>query len=225
MLPSEYYQLVRCTFAAHGNPQVAQGQIAYMKNHFDFFGLKMPVWSGITKEMLRQHGMLSGEALDELICLCFADEHREMHYFALEFVQKSLKKQPPEWISMLEELILTNSWWDSVDWIAKLVGIHFKQHPQLILPITERWMASGEMWLQRVCIIFQLSYKEKTDTTIMFRYIEQIADSKQFFLQKAAGWALRQHSRTDPELVRSFVETHRLAPLTRREALRLMDKV
>lgn len=222
MLPSEYYQLVRSTFAAHGNPTVAQGQIAYMKNHFDFFGLKMPVWSGLTKEILRQHGMLTGEALDELIRLCFADEYREMHYFALELVQKSLKNQPAEWISMLEELILANSWWDSVDWIAKLTGIHFKKHPQLTKSVTARWMASEDMWLQRVCIIFQLSYKEKTDTDLMFRYIEQVANSKEFFLQKAAGWALRQHSRTDPDLIRAFVETHQLAALTRREALRLL---
>lgn len=222
MLPSEYYQLVRNTFADHGNPTVAQGQIAYMKHHFDFFGLKMPTWSGLTKEMLKQHGMLTGQALDELIRLCFADEHREMHYFALELVQKSLKNQPSEWIGMLEELILTNSWWDSVDWIAKLVGMHFKKYPQLIVPVTTHWMASGEMWLQRVCIIFQLSYKEKTDTALMFRCIEQVASSKEFFLQKAAGWALRQHSRTAPDLIRDFVETHQLAPLTRREALRLM---
>ena len=83
-------------------------------------------------------------------------------------------------------------------------------------------MDSGNIWLQRVCLIFQLAYKEKTDEALMFEYVRRVADSKEFFLQKGAGWALRQYSRTNPEVVRQFVESTRLAPLTRREALRLI---
>ena len=85
-------------------------------------------------------------------------------------------------------------------------------------------MDSGYLWLQRVCMIFQLTYKDKTDQDLMFRYILRVAGSKEFFLQKGAGWALRQYSKTNPEAVRAFVEQHRLAPLTRREAMRLILK-
>jgi 3-methyladenine DNA glycosylase AlkD len=85
-------------------------------------------------------------------------------------------------------------------------------------------MASCNFWLQRVCLIFQLSYRNKTDAALLFKYVQMVAASKEFFLQKGAGWALRQYSRTDPEAVRAFVERTSLAPLTRREALRLMDK-
>ncbi len=148
-----------------------------------------------------------------------------MHYFALETVQKALKTQPADFIHFLEELICTRSWWDTVDWVNKLVGQHFQRHPDLIVPVTERWMASGNIWLQRVCMIFQLAYKTKTDQALLFKYVLQVAGSKEFFLQKGAGWALRQYARTNPEAVQNFVENNRLAPLTRREALRLMGKV
>jgi 3-methyladenine DNA glycosylase AlkD len=193
-----------------------------MKNHFEFFGLKMPEWSALTKDLLAGQPMQQGADLQELVRLCFDDDHREMHYFALEVVQRSLKKQPAEFVDFLEELVLCRSWWDSVDWLAKLVGLHFKRYPQLARPVTERWMASGEMWLQRVAIIFQLTYRERTDTGLLFQHIRAVAGSHEFFLQKAAGWALRQYSRTDPEAVKAFVESHSLAPLTRREALRLL---
>ncbi|MEZ4918947.1 MAG: DNA alkylation repair protein [Saprospiraceae bacterium] len=56
-----------------------------------------------------------------------------------------------------------------------------------------------------------------------FEYILLVADSKEFFLQKGAGWALRQYSKTNPDAVREFVAAHRLPALTRREALRLLD--
>lgn len=215
---ADYFRLVRDTFRTHGDPVIAQGQMAYMRQQFEYFGLKTPTWKALTATIHRAQGVPSGAELQALVRLCFDDEHREMHYFAIETLQKNAKKQPPEFIGFLEEIILEKSWWDTVDWIAtRLVGVHFQRYPELIQPVTERWMASGQLWLQRVCLIFQLKYKEKTDADLLFRYIRQVADSKEFFLQKGAGWALRQYSKTDPQAVRHFLDTTRVSPLTRRE--------
>jgi 3-methyladenine DNA glycosylase AlkD len=221
--PETYTALIRTVFRDKGRPETARGQMAYFKNQFPFFGLKMPEWTALTKIHFEKYGIPEGPDLDAVIRLCFADEYREMHYFALEMTQRSLKKQPAEWINMLEELIVTHSWWDSVDWIAKLVGAHFLRFPELIIPVTARWMASGNFWLQRVCLIFQLKYREKTDAALLFQYVAMVAGEKEFFLRKGAGWALRQYSRTDPDAVRAFIERTPVSPLTRREALRLLD--
>lgn len=222
MSPTAYYQLVRDLFREKGNPDMAQTQMWYLRNQFEFFGLKMPQWMALTKEIHKEHGFPEGEDLKTLARLCFEDDHREMHYFALETVQRALKTQPSEFIEFLEELILSRSWWDTVDWVNKLVGLHFLRFPELTRPVTERWMASGNIWLQRVSMIFQLTYKDKTDAALLFDYVRRLAGSKEFFIQKGAGWALRQYSKTNPEAVRQFVESTPLAPLTRREALRLM---
>ncbi|MBL7804222.1 MAG: DNA alkylation repair protein [Saprospiraceae bacterium] len=220
--PADYFETVQSLFRAQGDPEIAPFQMAYMRNQFDFFGLKMPAWTALAKQVHAEYGLPDGENLAALLRLCFTDSHREMHYFGLQTLEKALKKEGPGAIDLLEELILTQSWWDTVDWIAKLVGLHFRRYPELILPVTERWMDSGEMWLQRVCLIFQLSYKEKTDRELLFRYVRRVAGSKEFFLQKGAGWALRQYSRTDPAAVEAFVAGEKLAALTRREALRLI---
>jgi 3-methyladenine DNA glycosylase AlkD len=58
----------------------------------------------------------------------------------------------------------------------------------------------------------------------MQRLILKHADSKEFFIQKASGWALRQYSKTNPRAVRKFIETNALSSLTRREGLRLLEK-
>jgi 3-methyladenine DNA glycosylase AlkD len=216
----EYVQLVRERMQARGNPQVAEGQMAYMRHQFEFFGLKMPIWTAIARDIFATQGLPDPADVPATVRECFADDHREMHYFGLELTQKLLKHQPPQFIDFLEELILTRSWWDTVDWINKLVGLHFKRYPALIQPVTERWMASGNIWLQRVCLIFQLPYREKTDTELLFDHIRQLSDSKEFFIQKAIGWALRQYARTDPQAVLDFVAATPLAPLSRREALK-----
>ena len=47
-------------------------------------------------------------------------------------------------------------------------------------------------------------------------------ESKEFFHQKAIGWALRQYSRHNPDWVVEFVNENELKPLSRREAIRLL---
>ncbi len=203
---------------------VAQFQMAYMRNQFDYYGLKMPAWMALTKQIHAQHGLQQGDELTQLVRLCFADAHREIQYFAIETVQKSLPKLPAEAIDLLEEMILTQSWWDTVDWLSKLVGLHFRRYPALIGPVTGRWMDSGAMWLQRACLLFQLLYRDKTDVDLLFGFIRRLSGSREFFLQKGAGWALREYSKTDATKVTAFVEQENLPALTRREALKGLKK-
>ncbi|HNL39593.1 MAG TPA: DNA alkylation repair protein, partial [Saprospiraceae bacterium] len=220
----QYYRTVCDSFREHGDPMVAQFQMAYMRNQFDYFGLKMPAWMALTRQLHHLHGLPQGDELTRLVRLCFADDHREIQYFAIETCQKALPKLPAEAIDLLEEMILTQSWWDTVDWLSKLVGLHFRRYPMLIEPTVARWMDSGEMWLQRVCLLFQLLYRDKTDAGLLFGLVRRVSGSKAFFLQKGAGWALREYSKTDAAAVRAFVEQEILPPLTRREALKWLKK-
>ena len=205
-----------------GNPETAQGQIAYMKHQFDYFGLKAPVWLGISKHFFNENGVFQGEDLKEFVRMCFDEPQREMNYIGLEMAQKAVKNEPEDFIHFLEELILTKSWWDSVDWLAKLVALHFDRFSHQIKPITEGWMASDNMWLQRIAITFQRYFKKKTDPDMLFDYVLRLSHSTEFFIQKGSGWALREYSKVNPQAVLEFVENNKLPNLTRREAIRLI---
>jgi 3-methyladenine DNA glycosylase AlkD len=221
MKPPEYITCVKSIFQSHGDPVRAQGQMRYMRHQFEYYGLKAPEWLALAKEIFAKEGLFDGEELKAFARLAFAGDYREVQYAAIEMVEKRLKKQPEDFIDFLEELITTKSWWDSVDWLSKLVGIHFQRHPHLIRPVTQRWMASGNFWLQRVCLIFQLRYKEQTDFGLLCDYILQLAGSDEFFIQKGAGWALRQYSKFHAAAVTGFIEAHpQLPALTKREGLK-----
>lgn len=60
----------------------------------------------------------------------------------------------------------------------------------------------------------------------MTRYIERLFGSKEFFINKAIGWILREYSKTNPEWVVNYVHENksRLAGLSYREALKWLDK-
>ncbi len=222
--PQGYYNWIKSELAGRGDPIVAEGQMNYLRNQFAFFGVKSPEWMAFARSAFERQGIPTGDELKALVRLCYADEYREMQYIATEMTERSLKKQGEDFIDFIEEMITTKSWWDTVDWIAKLAGAHFVRYPHLIRPVTEHWMQTGNIWLQRSALIFQLRYKAKTDADLMFGYILRLAGSKEFFIQKGAGWALREYSKTNPEAVRHFVETNPLAPLTKREALKWLSR-
>ena len=222
MEADNYYKIIESTLSQRQNPTDAAAKAAYLRHQFTFYGIRQPELRTILRRIFKTHPLREVTNLPTLILQLINAEYRELHYAALIATEKIVKKQTTDFIDTLTLLITTNSWWDTVDHAAKLVGIHFQNHPQLILPTTERWMNSNNIWLQRVCLIFQLFYRDQTDWELLQRYILAVSDSDKFFLQKAAGWALRQYSRTAPEQVVEFVQCYELPKLTRKEALRLL---
>lgn len=136
-------------------------------------------------------------------------------------MQRNKKKFVINDIQLIENLIITNSWWDSVDVVAKyLLGGYLQQFPNETLEVIEQFSNSNNMWLNRSAIIFQLSYKEKTNFDLLKSECEKHKHSTEFFIQKAIGWALRDYSRFNPSGVIEYVNNTNLKPLSKREALR-----
>lgn len=222
--PKQYLQKVISFFQENGNPEIAEGQMNYMRNKFEYYGVKAPGWVKFSKEIMKSEGVFRNEKLKEFVRLCLKEEHREVHYFALQMVEKTTKKEEEDFIEFLEELILTHSWWDTVDWISKMVGWHFMRFPHRISTVTERWISTDNIWLQRMAIIFQRYKNYPTNEKMLFDYILRVKDSEEFFIQKGIGWALRDHSKEHPEAVINFIKNNQLKPLSEREGLKWMKK-
>jgi 3-methyladenine DNA glycosylase AlkD len=204
----------------------AQQMATYMRDQFTFLGVMAPIRKGIVRGVLKEFGRPQPESWDQLARLCFAENTpRELQYVLGDILVPVKKKLPATILPTIEELILTSSWWDTVDWLAPhLAAAIMLGKENLTREVTERWINSDNIWLQRSAIIFQLHAKEKTNETLLFDYILSRADSKEFFVQKGAGWALRQYSKIAPRQVAAFIEHHVLSPLTVREGLKILGK-
>ena len=152
----------------------------------------------------------------------FTKKERELQYCGIEILIKNLKKNYViDDIVWIEKLLITNSWWDSVDTISKyILGDYLQQFPSEIDIVVKRFSDAENMWLNRSVILFQLGYKSKTDFNILQSLCIQHSHSNAFFIRKAIGWALREYAKTDPEAVREFVLQSNLKPLSKKEALK-----
>jgi 3-methyladenine DNA glycosylase AlkD len=209
-------------FEVNQNPENAFAMAKYMKNNFPFFGIKTEERRCIFKEIWKENKQevsanVRGIALD-----LYSMQEREFHYCAIEILIKELKgNYKKQDIQLIEKLILTNSWWDSVDTIAKyILGEYLLEFPLETKNVIARFSDSQNMWLNRSVILFQLGYKQKTNADFLFSECLKHSHSKEFFIQKAIGWALREYAKLNPEAVRAFVKNNTLKPLSTKEALK-----
>lgn len=82
----------------------------------------------------------------------------------------------------------------------------------------------NNIWLRRVAILHQLSFKENVDKLLLETILEDNLSDGEFFINKAIGWALRDYSKVNPEWVRKFIEKNRseMANLSLREAMKYL---
>lgn len=205
----------------HTDPEYAVQMKAYLRNQFEFLGIRSPERNALFKDFFAEHGIPEFESLPDTIDELFERQEREYHYFAIELARRSRKKWTAGSVELFESMAVRRSWWDTVDYIkSACLRDYFQEFPEGRYEVTDRWLDSGNIWLQRLSVIFQLGYKNKTDTKLLERNILRLIGSEEFFVQKAIGWALRDYARTDPEFVLRFVRSHDLKPLSRREALK-----
>ena len=205
-------------FEENRNELLAESMSKYMQDKFRFLGVR-----GATRtEIYRKYfpDARKTKTIDwDFVESCWNKEEREFQYvvvYYLKAMQKFLKRED---ISRLKYLIVTKSWWDTVDLLAKVVGslvIRIEGYDQIML----EWSKDSNIWLKRVTILYQLSLKEKVDKQSLERIIVNNLGDSEFFINKAIGWALRDYSKYNPEWVREFIKQNKdnMANLSIREA-------
>ena len=190
----------------------------YMKNKFEFFGVGASVRNEIWKPYFKE--AKKTKKIDwDFIKICFKHDKRECQYMAAYYLKYMKKFLVEEDIPKLKELVLTKSWWDTVDILDKVIGSIIYNNKNLY-PIILEWSKDDNIWLRRVAIDHQLLRKEHTDIQLLEKILINNLNHKEFFVNKAIGWALRDYSKTNPQWVRNFIEVHKenMASLSIREA-------
>lgn len=207
---------------AHANPIYAAGAKAYLLHQFEFYGIKTPLRRKLSKDFYKTNPINEHEDLAIIVKACFEQPQRELHYFAIELLGYHQQLWSKKTLPLIDWIITHKSWWDSVDSTnSHVISKFFLKHPMHIASVTQKWNRSNNLWLKRMSILFQLTYKTRTNTSLLTKYIEYCTHEEDFFIRKAIGWALRAYANTDPKWVTYFVKMHpNLSPLSKREALK-----
>ena len=216
---------LKALFEQNADPTQAAPMKKYMRDQFEYLGIKTPKNVALQKEFYAEYGLPELSALPEILRDLWALPQREFQYVGVGLLGKFEKQLQAEFIDTIEHLIVTKPWWDTVDAISgHTIGTHFQRYPSIKKKYLARWRKSENFWLRRTTILFQLNYKKETDFDLLCDLIRENLDSKEFFINKAIGWSLRQYARVDTKAVKKFVNSTQLHPLSRREAMKHIEE-
>lgn len=213
-----FEQLV-ASLSAQADPSRADAMSAYMRNGFVFFGLPAPVRRKSAAGFAAAFAGASEEELLGAVEHLFTLEQREFAYIATDLLRSGWRVLTPGALPRLRALVLTRSWWDTVDPLAHVIGVLVLNHRELAADM-DQWVRDENRWLVRVALLHQLGWKESAEPEVIFGYCRARGGDEDFFVRKAIGWALRDLARTHADEVRSFVAAHgdELSPMSVSEA-------
>lgn len=210
-----------------GDPGKAAGMQAYMKSAMPYHGVQAPMLRKVCNATFAGVRFAGASDWQQLVLeLWRGARFREERYAALYLAadRRAREFQTPHAIAMYEEMIVTGAWWDYVDNIAtQRIGAILRAYPGPMRRKMLAWSRSRDIWKRRTAILCQIGFKAETDLELLYACIEPSLGSREFFLQKAIGWALRQYAWTDTAAIEKYVRLNhaRLSALSCREALNI----
>ncbi len=210
-------EAIRAGLAERADPVKAPDMQRYMKSTMPFRGVQKPGRVKLAREVFEP---LTRAAWESTVrTLWHEAEFREERYMALAVLKDRRYRDHRDLaaLPLYEELIVDGAWWDFVDEIA--TGPLGALLPQ-VAPTLREWSVSEDLWKRRASIIAQVQRKAETDFELLQAVIDPNRGDEEFFIRKAIGWALRSYAWIDSDAVVAYCDTHELAPLSRREALK-----
>ena len=148
-------------------------------------------------------------------------EYREYQYAACDMLAFFVKQLDSKFLEEhVEYLVTQKSWWDSVDSLgtAAISPLTVKYDSVRLM---NKWNKSKNIWLNRAAIQHQRGRKEATDLELLFRYCDYHSESREYWITKAIGWALRDVAHFNRPAVTQFLNAH---PELDRVAVREAEK-
>ena len=206
---------------ARGDAKRAAWERAYQKSGAEHWGVPLPGMDAAIKETL---GDLAQDETLKLCPLLWREPVWDLKIVAGRMLaRKSVEPDAKVWRFVTERLADLDGW-AVADNLASVGSRCLIDDPKR-LDVVEAWIDDPRLWTRRAALLFTLPWaKEKRDPERMLGWAARLAEDRQWFIQKAIGWWLRELSKRDPERVRRFLEEYgrTLTGVAKREATKYL---
>lgn len=134
----------------------------------------------------------------------------EVKSFALYSYQyKSLSKEEAKKIF---SWVKSCTCWEHSDDLSKIIALITEEHPEIALPILQKWVKSKNKWCRRQALVGMIEYSSKRKKVLPFKiYIKNVSvlhGDSEYYVQKAIGWTLREIYNIYPKETSAYLFEH-----------------
>lgn len=201
------YLEIKKSFESKEDKENAVAMSKYMRNMFDFYGIPTPKRKEVYNSFIKNEK--KSKRIDwDFLDKCYEDNHREFQYLVYDYLLSMKQYVSYDDIVKIKKYIVNKSWWDTVDFLCKVIG-DIELRDLRVKDLMLEWSNDDNIWIKRAAIEHQLSLKDKTDYELLEKIIVNCFGTNEFFINKAIGWALREYSKTDPNGVKNFINKYK----------------
>jgi 3-methyladenine DNA glycosylase AlkD len=219
---SEDYQRLIAALRSFVDPQRAAQEKRYQKSSWEHWGVAVPKMDAAIRATIADLGQDGSLALAKRL---WREPIWDLKIVAARILaRKAVAPDADVWAFVTRRMGDLDGW-AVADNLAVVGGRCLLADPARLDEV-ERWVESPHLWTRRAALVFTLPWtKETRDPARMLGWAAQLAPDRQWFIQKAIGWWLRELSKRDPQRVRRFLTEHGapLMAVARREATKYLD--
>lgn len=209
---------------AAGDPVRAAGSAAYHKAARDYLGVTVPVITDMAK------GWRAGLDVAERVALADGLWRTNIHEARIAaaklLTQARIADDEAVW-RLIASWVSQFDAWAIADHVCDAGGRRLLAEASRLDEV-EVWTRDPNFWVRRAALVITLpwtkqNFPKPADLAIRARVLGWAAgmvDDREWFIQKAIAWWLRDLSKHDPDRVRAFLAEHghRLKSFARKEA-------
>ncbi|MDT8418677.1 MAG: DNA alkylation repair protein [Lutibacter sp.] len=106
-----FIKTLELEFSQHANPIIALEQKAYMRNQFEFYGIKSTERREIQKPFFMKEFLPEKAELDNIVKSLWEKPQRDYQYFSQELAFKYVNQLEKKDIKLFEYMVTHKFWW------------------------------------------------------------------------------------------------------------------
>ena len=199
---------------------------AYHKTTREVLGLRVPAITALAQEWRQELDLAGRVALAD--ALWQSNIHEARVAAAKLLLQARIPNDGPVW-ALITSWVPEFDGWALADHASDAGSRRLIADPSRLDEV-ENWTGSENLWSRRAALVMTLPWTKQnfpTDQDLAIRarvlgWCERLAPDRDWFIQKAVAWWLRDLSKHDPQATRDFLAAHgeRMKPFARKEAAR-----
>lgn len=201
---SEEAEQLRRELKESGNKERADFNKKYLKSPYEFYGVRIPDIRNLVKKYKKMEFRSALNLFDDL---WNSGNHEEMS-LSLFLLENYVKKYPEYIWKFLLERIEKAKTWDHVDELSShILGVILAGDMRIMRDI-KQLSESKNPWYRRISVVSTYPLIKKNKIELTLRLAEGLVYDKDIYVQKGAGWMLREVGKKNRLALREFIIIH-----------------
>lgn len=190
---------------SHVNRDATKNYQRIISDTGKFYGVPLPILRVIAAEI----GIFIQKEPDkaqELLKVIWAEGSFEAKQIAGKSLEKFSPENPKICLDFVSSVLPDLDNWSVCDNLA-MFGVEpiVYSNPELVLPLSEKWIKDKNKWIRRFGVVTLLGYKRIQITDKVFRILDSVMKEDEPDVKKAVSWILREITKKNPDEVAEFL--------------------